>query len=508
VAADASLGWSHRLDVQVGGAGTVAHAGAVLPRLLADRLGLTEDLAEVVARAGFIPRRHRGRLLVDAVGALAAGATGLTDIEALTRQVEVYGRGGGASDSTVLRGLDELAERVGGNGLPGRRLARALSRARAKAWAAVIDRHGGLPAVAVAGTDLRRPAQDGHPGAAVVVVRLDATVIHAASDKDGAEPNFKGYGFHPLTAWCSNVGDNLAAMLRPGSAGSFTATDHVAVLDAAIAQIPAAWRTDLLVTVDGAGASHDLVDHLTSLNTARRADGSHGRRGRRVEYSVGWPVDARTRAAIEALREQDWSTALRADGRPDVGADGQAKAQVADLTALLRQSTAAGQGEVDHLDGWPADLRVIARRTPREVGEQAELGHDAHWRYGAFATNTTTGQIQFLDARHRTQAHVEDQIKHLKACGAARLPSTDYDRNSAWLQLAALAVSLLAWLRLIALDGDLATAEPKALRFRLLSAPARLVHHARHKILKIPPGWAWADDLATAWQRIHALHPA
>jgi len=54
----------------------------------------------------------------------------------------------------------------------------------------------------------------------VVVVRLDATVIHAASDKDGAEPNFKGYGLHPLTAWCSNVGDNLAAMLRPGSAGS------------------------------------------------------------------------------------------------------------------------------------------------------------------------------------------------------------------------------------------------------------------------------------------------
>ena len=85
----------------------------------------------------------------------------------------------------------------------------------------------------------------------MVVVRLDATVIQAASDKDGAEPNFKGYGFHPLTAWCSNVGDNLAAMLRPGSAGSFTAADHIAVLNAAITQIPPAWRGDLLVTVDG-----------------------------------------------------------------------------------------------------------------------------------------------------------------------------------------------------------------------------------------------------------------
>ena len=94
------------------------------------------------------------------------------------------------------------------------------------------------------------------------------------------------------------------------------------------------------------------------------------------------------------------------------------------------------------------------------------------------------------------------------ACGAARLPSKDYHRNSAWLQLVCLAVSLLAWLKLIALDGDLAKAEPKALRFRLLSAPARMVTHARKKILKIPPGWAWAQDLATAWDRIHALHPA
>ncbi len=506
---DPALAWSNKLRVEVGGPGTVAHAGVVLPRLLADRLGLTADLAQVVARAGFVPLRHRGRLLVDAACALVAGATALTDVEALTRQEEIYGAGGAASDTTVLGGLDELANRLAVNGLPGRRLSRATARARAKAWAGIVDRHAGLPAVRVAGAELRRPATEPEmPGRAVVVVRLDATVIQAASDKDGAEANFKGYGFHPLTAWCTNVGDNLAAMLRPGSAGSFTAADHVAVLDAAIGQIPLAWRADLLVTTDGAGASHDLVDHLTGLNTARRRDGTHGARGRLVEYSVGWPVDARTRAAIEALREQDWTTALTADGKPDIDADGCDKAQVADLTGLLRHSVAGGKAEVDQLEGWPADLRVIARRTPREPGEQAELGHDATWRYGAFATNTPTGQIQWLDARHRTQAHVEDNITDTKACGAHRLPSKDYHRNSAWLQLATLAVSLLAWLRLIALDGDLAQAEPKTLRFRLQSAPARLVHHARNRILKIPPGWTWATDLATAWNRIHALHPA
>ncbi|MGH3975618.1 MAG: hypothetical protein ACRDS9_20145 [Pseudonocardiaceae bacterium] len=86
-----------------------------------------------------------------------------------------------------------------------------------------------------------------------------------------------------MTAWCANIGDSLAVMLRPGNAGSFTASDHVAVLDAAFTQIPATWRTDVLVTIDGAGASHEIIDYLTGLNTAA----AHGKRGRRVEYTIG-----------------------------------------------------------------------------------------------------------------------------------------------------------------------------------------------------------------------------
>jgi hypothetical protein len=96
----------------------------------------------------------------------------------------------------------------------------------------------------------------------------------------------------------------------------------------------------------------------------------------------------------------------------------------------------------------------------------------------------------------------------LKACGAETLPSKSWDRNSAWLQLAALACSVNAWLRHIGLDGDLAKAEPKALRYRLFGAPGRLVLHARQAILRIPPGWEWAHDVAGAYDRLQALHAA
>lgn len=54
------------------------------------------------------------------------------------------------------------------------------------------------------------------------------------------------------------------------------------------------------------------------------------------------------------------------------------------------------------------------------------------------------------------------------------------------MQLAALAVSLTAWLRNTALDGQLSKAATKTLRYRLLSAPGRLVWHTRTRTLKIP----------------------
>jgi hypothetical protein len=135
VIVDPALAWSDRLSIEVGASGTVAQAGVVLPRLLADRLGLTGDIADVLARSGFFPLRHRGRAVVDMACALAAGATCLSDVEAMTAREELFGPGGGASDSTLLRTLDELADRLRADGLPGRRLARATARARARAWA-------------------------------------------------------------------------------------------------------------------------------------------------------------------------------------------------------------------------------------------------------------------------------------------------------------------------------------------------------------------------------------
>lgn len=92
------------------------------------------------------------------------------------------------------------------------------------------------------------------------------------------------------------------------------------------------------------------------------------------------------------------------------------------------------------------------------VGKPAKLGEHPDFEYGAFVTNTAGGQAQFLDARYRTQAHVEDRVKQFKARDARNLPSIDHHRNTAWPHLAALAPSLTAWPRHLGLDGELVSA--------------------------------------------------
>ncbi|MCW2935883.1 MAG: family transposase [Actinomycetia bacterium] len=69
----------------------------------------------------------------------------------------------------------------------------------------------------------------------------------------------------------------------------------------------------------------------------------------------------------------------------------------------------------------------------------------------------------------------------------ANLPQS-FAINSARLAASLTAATLLAWLRLLALDGDLAKAEPKTLR--ILHAAARLASSGRRRRLRIAATWA------------------
>jgi hypothetical protein len=341
----------------------------------------------------------------------------------------------------------------------------------------------GFPWLVVAGKRLR----------GWIVIDMDATLITAHSAKAGATATFKKtFGFHPLAAWCANTQESLAMLLRPGNAGSNTVADHIEVLKAALAQIPGSSSAKILVRVDGAGATHDLLDYLESLNTTRRT----------VRYSVGWKMTDADEAAIAALPPAQWQTSLRQDGTPQEGY------AVAELTGLNTRA------------GWPERLRLIVRRTRpsrRHLKKLTPFEKATGWRYQIVATNIGrmrgvggSHQPQWLDALHRAHAVVEDRVRTGKAMGLHNLPSSSWQVNQGWVLAASLAADLDAWTRLLGLHdhADLADAEPDTLRYRLWHLPARLTSHARRRTLKISRDWPWREAFVICWKRLTALPPA
>src|SRR5271169_3249830 len=229
--------------------------------------------------------------MADLACAVADGARVISDFRVMRDQRELFGLV--ASVPTAWRTLVGIAR---GGARADRRITAAVNTARRHAWAQAAARHGALPGVRLADRAL-----DG-----VTCIRLDATVTFAHSDKELAEANFKGYGHHPLLAVCDNTGgEPLAWMLRRGSAGSNTAADHLQLLDAAITAIPPQFRRKLMITCDGAGASHALIARLDKLAA---------RRGYELTYSVGWALSEREKTALRLVPEQAWQAAIDARG--------------------------------------------------------------------------------------------------------------------------------------------------------------------------------------------------
>jgi hypothetical protein len=122
----------------------------------------------------------------------------------------------------------------------------------------------GFPWLRVAGRELT----------GVTVVDLDASIVFAASDKENAQPTYKGgIGlFCPNLATCDNTDDMLAIDPRPGGATSHCAADNIALLDLAVSRLPGRYRRRLLVRLDGAGFSHELLEHIAAGGGMRVRD--------------------------------------------------------------------------------------------------------------------------------------------------------------------------------------------------------------------------------------------
>jgi hypothetical protein len=461
-----ATGTRPKIIVSADGRGVVGRAGARLLADVAEVTGLTSACSDAL-----VPLRQRrgvhdpGQVAVDLAVMLADGGEAISDLAVLRDQTQLFGPV--ASDPTawrLLSGLDRVA--LG-------RLREARAQARELAWAQRIETRGGLPPTTAAGLPV--------PG---LVLDLDASIVICHSEKESATPTWKHtFGYHPLFCFLDNTREALSGMLREGRAGSNTTADHIAVLDDALAQIPDVHRhgTPILIRSDSAGCTHGLLAHIRGLR----------QHGIDVRFSVGVAITEPIRQAILSAKQHgQWVPALDGNGEPRDGAE------ICELTGLTPD------------DGFPAGTRFIVRRERPHPGAQLSLFDTIEgMRHQVMATDTPPGHgsIQYLEARHRGHARVEDRIRCGKDTGFGRFPSRLFAINQAWLELALTGIDLLAWTQMLLLNGDLATAEPKKLRYRLLHVAARITRTARQTRLRIAEHWPWATDLVTAFDRLTAL---
>jgi hypothetical protein len=251
-----------RIEVTCDMPGLTSRAGTALLSGLADKLGLTAGLTKALRIHSRSVRHEPGRIVRDLAVMLADGGDALTDLGVLRDQEVLFGLV--ASDATAYRCLERLDEEM----LAGIRAARAAARARA--WES-----------SKAATSRR------------LVLDIDATLVTAHSEKQGAAGTYKGgFGFHPLLCFEAGSGEALAGILRPGNAGANTASDHIAVLELALAQLPAgAASRGTLVRCDSGGATHDFLDEVVK---------------RGLSFSVGCDLTEKVRETILALPEHAW----------------------------------------------------------------------------------------------------------------------------------------------------------------------------------------------------------
>uniref|UniRef100_UPI0004C598CB IS1380 family transposase n=1 Tax=Streptomyces sp. NRRL F-2305 TaxID=1463840 RepID=UPI0004C598CB len=181
-----------------------------------------------------------------------------------------------------------------------------------------------------------------------VTIDLDGVLVIAHSDKQDAAATWKKtYGHHPLTAFVDHgpggTGEPVAALLRPGNAGSNTAADHISTAQLALAQLPKHYRRgrQTLIRTDSAGGTHDFVSWLA-------------RRGRWLSYSVGMTVTEAIHEHVLKVPAPAWTAAVETNGEARDGA------WVAELTGTL-------------LDGWPKGMRLIVRKERTHPGAQLRI---------------------------------------------------------------------------------------------------------------------------------------
>jgi hypothetical protein len=459
-----------------------ANAGLAAITELCDRLGVVEELDAAV---GPVKQRDRGfgagELLTGIAAAQLAGEDFLTGLD--RQRADAAGQ--------RLTPVPGLASTTAAG------LARRITPGQ---WRAV---ESGLAAVTGRMLSLLPAERAAALTDGPVTIDLDTTDVEVyGRKKRGVAYNHQGQraGRPHVAAWAETE-TVLAADLGDGTDDPrATAPD---LLRRALAALPERARKS------GRVAMRADAGYFAG-QLARTAHEAH------ISFAIGAKRIAPLWRLLAGIAEEDWHEAIDMDG---------AQVAVAEYCP----------------DWWPADTRLLIRRVlldPEQVSsdprsrrrrtlhpdqralpipELASAG--AIYAYSFILTNldvSTPSQAVAAEHWYRHRTTVENLFRDSKLGAALRhLPSGYPQVNLAWMWGALLAATMAAWLhQLTALtrgEDILAghgvrggKAMIATLRWRLIAVPGRLIRHARHLVLRLPPGHSLLPEVLARLRELPA----
>lgn len=301
---------------------------------------------------------------------------------------------------------------------------------------------------------------------------MDATIIE--SWKKQAQPTYQGgKGYQPMLAVWAEMDLVVADEFRDGNVPAHSSLLPVA--KRAFQALPATVN-ELFFRGDSACWERELVNWL------RDEEGRQGPRGR-ITFGISVRMTPNLKKHILRLPESAWKP--------------------------YRDDTETQAECADMLNYWPEEedrperagpLRYIAIRIHKRQGELFADGSEA--KYFVVASNEWDWEPKKLLEWHREKAGtieaVHDVLKNELAGGV--MPCGRFGANAAWMRLALLTHNVLTALKRIGLPESWLRSRPKRLRFQIFCSPAKLVHHARHVLLRVRRAKAQLMEWFEVWR--------
>ena len=333
----------------------------------------------------------------------------------------------------------------------------------------------------------------GRDPAAPVTLDVDSTLVEVyGRRKPGASRAHTGQlAYQPLLGVWAERGRVLSSALLSGS-DSTRRDDTLASVRRSLALLPAGHGH--------VGARFDAGFYRIELLRMLRR--------KAVSFSISVPRSSAMWRGLERIDEADWTPAIDFPAAEVVEAEYSPGGwEHEPLRLVVRRVAFAAEG-------LASDPRARRRRSVPAAHLSLVGSGEASAAYGySFILTDMPGDPELVEHHHRRRAQIEERIKdHKLGVSLKHLPASDLGANRTWLLASSVALNILAMLSDLLFGPDPDERLPrrrqaKHLRRMLLCVPARVIHHARQVILRLPAGLRWAEDFARAYANARGLSP-